>query len=117
MTVHGLEVNDAKGDLVFSLTTRLTNLLWEKEVSPGSSGSEVIQVPSYFDVTIHSVPLNMDGYLRHYPHKVVFDAATNTIHWEPSLIIQDSIINYFRDGGTPVRAASRIQAFGYVKDE
>jgi len=118
MSTYGLELRDENGVVTFDLTTRMTNFVWSKRVSADASGHAYVHVPTHVWPVVHAVPLAGDGYVRHVPHRVTFNADTGYLTWEPGLTAVDSDnVSEFEPVGRPVRSASRIHVIGYVTDE
>mgnify|MGYP000123785874 CR=1 FL=1 len=115
MATFGFITNRANGSKGFDLTTRITKRVADKVVGADESGSFTITKPSGLNIALAVITLDGDQYMRHFGHKVTFDAATNTISYEPGVTIS-SYYEYFEEWAKPKRSRSAILVYAFVPE-
>lgn len=113
----GIRTWDQNGNLGFELSTRLTKLILERDVSAGQSGSITLNVPQNMEFTAQAIPLDSDEHMRHVGHKLTYDSRADTLSWEPGLTQNDlDYVEGLAEWARPRRSASRIVVFAYVPE-
>ncbi|WP_280568281.1 hypothetical protein [Chromohalobacter sp. 296-RDG] len=103
------------GDVTFELSSRLTTLILSRVVGHNSSGSVTLDIPGTMDFAVQAIPLDGDQYMRHIPHKLTYDASTQTLSWMPAISSGAEVSN-LEDWASPRRSRSRIVVFGYMPE-
>lgn len=113
MADYGFVTYTQSGVEGFNLSTRITKKVLDLTVEADSSGSMTVSVPDNLAVAITVIQLDGDSHMRHYPHRVTFDASTNLLTYQPG-VNPDPKLDGFAEWSIPKRSRSAIIIYGFV---
>lgn len=113
MADYGFSTFTQSGEEGFNLSTRITKKVLDIIVGADSSGSISVAVPDNLATAVTVVQLDGDSNMRHYPHRVEFNASSNVLSYWPS-VTPDPNLNGFSEWCIPKRSRSSIIIYGFV---